>query len=61
MEENTNFRIGRNRELNLLTSYLECSEESVAVIKGGAGIGKMLCRDTLKPIFQCVNSVPLSV
>lgn len=32
--------IGRNRELNLLTSYLESSKGTVAVIKGVAGIGK---------------------
>lgn len=39
-QQNTNLRIGRNRELNLLTSYLESSEGTVAVIKGVAGIGK---------------------
>ena len=39
-QQNTNLCIGRNRELNLLASYLESSEGTVAVIKGVAGIGK---------------------
>ena len=32
-QQNTNLCIGRNRELNLLASYLESSEGTVAVIK----------------------------
>lgn len=39
-QQNTKLCIGRNRELNLLISYLESSKETVAVIKGVAGIGK---------------------
>lgn len=39
-QKNANIFIGRSRELDLLTSYLESSGGTVAVIKGAAGIGK---------------------